>query len=230
MFNRFQEWEIDTSYRTNFCELSLGTAPFWDVWFSGFRPSLQELALLADATWPIRWAPPKWSSAIKFTIKKTLTKKRWGMMRVWFLFIHPGLAFQNTAWTFDSSRSACTVELPASGLLNNWSADKERWNTSFSGLFPDLLWILVPWRLRVKTYPWSCFPHLFPVRTSASPSDPSGCLPFSTEAEGMSRFGEALQSELNGTDSHLAGVAVEALSTEVTGTAETDRKLDITIL
>lgn len=46
----------------------------------------------------------------------------------------------------------------------------------------------------------------------------------------MSRFGEALQSELNGTDSHLAGVAVEALSTEVTGTAETDQKLDITIL
>lgn len=35
------------------------------------------------------------------------------------------------------------------------------------------------------------------------------------DAEGMSRFGEALQSELNGTDSHLAGVAVEALSTEV---------------
>ena len=34
----------------------------------------------------------------------------------------------------------------------------------------------------------------------------------------MSRFGEALQSELNGTDSRLAGIAVEAVSTEVTGT------------
>ena len=31
----------------------------------------------------------------------------------------------------------------------------------------------------------------------------------------MSRFEEALQTELNGTESVLAGVAVEALSTEV---------------
>lgn len=35
------------------------------------------------------------------------------------------------------------------------------------------------------------------------------------DADGMSRFGEALQSELNGTDSRLASVSVEALSTEV---------------
>eukprot|EP00438_Fugacium_kawagutii_P027448 Skav208099 [mRNA] locus=scaffold1681:224923:240091:- [translate_table: standard] len=35
------------------------------------------------------------------------------------------------------------------------------------------------------------------------------------DADGMSRFGEALQSELNGTDSRLAGISVEALSTEV---------------
>ena len=92
-------------------------------------------------------------------------------MRVWFFFIHPGLAFQNTAWTFDSSRSACTVELPASGLLNNWSADKERWNTSFSGLFPDLLWILVPWRLRVKSQdlPLVMFFPPFPRRNLSFP-------------------------------------------------------------
>ena len=44
-----------------------------------------------------------------------------------------------------------------------------------------------------------------------------------TEAEGMSRFGDALQSELNGTDSRLAGVAVEALSTEVTGKLQKDQ-------
>ena len=40
-----------------------------------FWVTLQELALLADAAWPIRWAKHKWSSSIKFTIKKTLTKK-----------------------------------------------------------------------------------------------------------------------------------------------------------
>ena len=46
----------------------------------------------------------------------------------------------------------------------------------------------------------------------------------------MSRFGEALQSELNGTDSHLAGVAMEALSTEVTGNLFSHNMLQLKLL